>query len=389
MPLQRVTLVDRTSGLGSALAGLADLDVVGVDVERSDWERYYRAAALIQVGGDGRVALVDPLAVDDLAPLQDFLAARTTVLHACENDLEPLASRGIRPPRVEDTALAAAVLGLPTGLETLLADLLGVELVGDKSAMQRADWEARPLTPEMRSYAAGDVADLPALWGELEARLQATGRHDWYREELAAVLALPPVEARREWTRTRGAGRLNRNARARLRALWEAREQLGRATDTAPGRIAGDKVLLDLAATPPTALGELGRRGLRRQAVRRFGADLLAALDEESLGDAEVAERAPGNGRRPSDEDRALVDRLRALRAERARALGIDAGVLCPSRTLMTAVLADPATPDELRRALGLRGWQWEQIGALFCQALGLDDPRPAPGNGEGGRDDG
>ncbi|HVM14059.1 MAG TPA: HRDC domain-containing protein [Egibacteraceae bacterium] len=390
MPLQQLTLADTDAVLASALAGLGDLEAVGVDVERSDWDRYYRAAALIQVGGNGRVVLVDPLALCSLEPLETFLAARTTILHACENDLEPLATLGVRPPRVEDTALAAAVLGLPTGLEQLLTDLLGVELGGDKAAMQRADWEARPLTQGMQAYAAGDVADLPALWADLQHRLDQADRTSWYREELAAVLALPPVEARRAWTRTKGAGRLSRPARIRLRALWETRERLGRETDTAPARIAGDKVLLDLATAPPTAVSELPRRGVRRQAVRRFGEDLLAAVDHAHAGADDPGDREPHKGRAPTEEDRALADRLRVLRAERARALGIDAGVLCPGRTLMAAVVADPKTPEALRDALGLRSWQWQQIGDAFCDALELHGAgRPAPVTTEGEPDDG
>lgn len=387
MPLEEVTLADSPARLRAALRGLDALPTVGVDVERSDWDRYYRAAALIQVGGGGRAVLVDPLSLDDLSPVHEFLAGRAAILHACDNDLEPLAAVGIRPPQVEDTALAAAVLGLPMGLETLLGELIGVELDGDKSAMQRADWEARPLTETMQAYAAGDVADLPALWAELEARLHAQGRTTWYREEVAAALALPPAEARREWTRTKGAGRLGRGARARFRSLWETRERLGRDTDTAPGRIAGDKVLLDLATTPPTAVRELGRRGVRRQAVRRFGEELLAAVSATPAPDADDAAQH-GNGRRPTDEDRARADELRTLRSERADQLGISAGVLCPNRTLLGALLADPTTPEELRAALGLRTWQWEQLGDAFCEALELAGPgRPAPVSAQGADD--
>ncbi|PSO51237.1 MAG: ribonuclease D, partial [Actinobacteria bacterium QS_5_72_10] len=190
---------DTPERLEAALAALADLGVVGVDVERADSDRYFRTPALIQVGGDARVALVDPLALDDLAPLQRFLAQRLTVLHALDNDLVPLASVGVTPPALADTAVAAMLLGLPTGLERLLTGQLGTEPPGDKEAMQRADWEQRPLTEQMRTYAAADVADLPALWRKLATHLAALGRTPWYQEELAALLAQPPLEQRRAW----------------------------------------------------------------------------------------------------------------------------------------------------------------------------------------------
>ena len=376
MPLQELLVVDTPDALAPALESIADLAHVGVDVERADWDRYYRAAALIQVGGAGRVVVVDPLATTDLAALDEYVQSRVVVFHAVENDLDPIVSLGVKPSDLCDTAVAAAVLGLPTGLEGLLRDLLGVELEGDKSAMQRADWEARPLTEDMLRYAAGDVADLPELWAVLAQRLDETGRRDWYGQELAALLALPSVEDRRKWSRTKGAGRLDARGRTRLRELWEAREELGRDTDTAPGRIASDAVLVDLAAQPAQSVGELGRRGVRRQAVRAFGPALLAAL---AAGEAAEPDPRP-KGRPPADNDRQLVDKLRQLRSKRAAALKIEPGVLCPSRTLAPALLADPATPDELRDALGVRPWQWEQLGAAFCDVLELDGPgKPAP----------
>lgn len=378
MPLQDVILVDQTAELERSLRTLADLPEVGVDVERADWDRYYRAAALIQVGGAGRVVVIDPMVVTDLAPLDEFLQARVSVFHAVENDLEPLVSLGVKPNDLRDTAVAAAVLGLPTGLEGLLRDLLGIELSGDKAAMQRANWEARPLTPEMLDYAAGDVADLPELWSVLAQQLADAGRQSWYEQELATVLALPPVEDRRKWSRTKGAGRLDVTARGRLRSLWQTREELGRDTDTAPGRIASDSVLVDLAEKPPAGLGELGRRGVRRQAVKEFGQALLSALQSTATATA-PAEDPRASTRTPSEKDRALVEELRQVRAARAKALGIDAGVLCPSRILAPAVLTDPETPDDLRDALGLRPWQWEQLGAAFCAVVGLDGPGVPP----------
>jgi ribonuclease D len=369
MPIEKLVLADSPGGLEEGLTLLADLETVGVDVERADWDRYYRAAGLIQVGGAGRVAIVDPVVLEDLGPLDAFLATRRTVLHALENDLEPLASAGVHPRAIDDTAIAAGILGLPTGLEGLLRDLLGVELEGDKSAMQRAQWEERPLTQAMIEYAAGDVADLPALWALLSDRLDEAGRRSWYEQELEARVTQPSVEERRDWTRLKGIGRLDPPTRARVRQVWEAREELARSTDTAPSRIVGDKVLVELAVDPPASAGELGRRGVRRQAVREFGADLVAALrapvDESTV-------RPRQRTRPPTESDRQVADKLRALRAQRAAELGIDAGILCPSRTLMGAVLADPTSAEELRTALDLRPWQWEQLAEPFLAAFGL-----------------
>ena len=379
MPLTGYELVDDVTRLERVLDDLADLKLVGVDVERADWDRYYRTAALIQVGGEGRVALVDPMAVPELAVLNEFLAGADTVFHAGENDLQPLAAVGVVPPRIEDTAVAAAVLGLPTGLGTLLADLLDIELESDKASMQRADWEQRPMTNEMLRYAAEDVADLPALWGVLSEQLDAEGRRRWYEAELTRRLTEPAPEERRDWRRLKGIGRLDSATLARVHALWEAREELARTTDTAPGRIVADKVLVDLAKEPPRTTKELGRRGVRRQAARDFGEPLVQAL----MNAPKTMPESPathGRTRRVTDDDRALLDRLRSLRTNRAEELGIEAGLLCPNRVLMPAVLSDPASEVELRGALDLRDWQWEQVGPAFVEAFELGSDGNAGG---------
>ena len=372
MSLEHYELVETPDSLLRALESLADLDQVGADVERADWDRYWRAAALLQIGGDGRVMLIDPLALTELEPLAEFLSTRLTVLHAMENDYGPMASLGVAPPQVEDTAIAAAMLGLPTGLETLLADLLDVHLEGDKAAMQRANWEQRPLDEDMLRYAAGDVADLPALWQELETRLEEAGRTHWYRQELDAAINLPSAPDRRDWTRTKGSGRLDPAARARLRVLWDRREELARETDTAPGRILTDKQMVELSLHPATTPAELVSRGMRRPAVREHGAALLQALAD---GANAAREPVPRSHRQVSEQDRTLVDQLRVRRAKFAKALGIDSGILCPSRTLMAAVAADPEDPATLRAVLGLRPWQWEILGHDFCEILQIDGP--------------
>ncbi|MGI9018179.1 MAG: ribonuclease D [Euzebya sp.] len=372
MPLEEYRLIDAQSDVVAALDWLADLDPIGVDVERADWNRYYRAAALVQIGGDGRVALLDPLGFTDWSPVATFLAQRTVLLHALENDVAPLQALGVDPPQLHDTAIAAAVLGMPMGLETLLSDVLDVSMDSDKSRMQRADWENRPLTDEMLVYAAGDVADLPRLWEDLRARLDQADRWEWYLQELQATIGQPTVEDRRDWERTKGVGRLDPQSRARAKVLWQTREHLARDTNTAPGRIINDKVLVDLAHKPPVALRELARRGVRRHAVRTFGTDIMQALQTGSDTDPVPVSR---DGRRAVESDRELADELRAIRAEVAEEHGLDAGLLCPSRHLLHAVMTDPQSPEELQQALGLRDWQWALLAEKFIDALFTYEP--------------
>lgn len=349
------------SALGAAL-DLVDEPVVGIDVERADGQRYFKAAALVQVGTGGRCVLVDGIALDELGSLDCFLAGRLVVFHALENDLGPLEALQVRPACVADTSVAAALLGLPTGLRTLLAEVLGVRLNPDKERLQRADWSARPLNEEMIAYAAEDVVHLAALWAELERRLQETGRHDWYEQELAAVIQRTR-DHRRSWTTTKGLGRLDDRGRAVLRAVWEERERIARGEDVAPQRIARDECLVAIAEDPPQSLTVLAQRGLRGHQARRYGDGLLAAVHR---GVAAHREPSASVLRSSTNNDRATYDRLRQARARVAERCGISSGVLCPSRLLWRAVLADPHDGAELCTVAGLRPWQTQ----LLLEAL-------------------
>lgn len=373
MPVQQRTLVTSTDQLTASLLQLDDADVVGVDVERADSENYWRRPALIQLGAEGMVVLADPLADLDLAPLHGFLRDRTVVLHAMDNDIAPLESVGIAPPHIEDTAVAATILGLPTGLGPLLDQLLNVRFDGNKQRMQRADWSLRPMTEKMLEYAAADVADLPELWRTMHADLVRTDRLAWYEQERDAIRSQPPLEERRAWTRLRGLGRLDRSAQTRAHALWHEREALARDTDTAPNRIVNDRVLLDLAVKPVDDVGGLRRAGMRRQSARAFGPQLLMALR-----DSDDATPVRSRGRRFDDHERTFMDDLRGRRSKVADEFGLDPGVLCPNRALERAVATRPTTPDELRDTLDLRPWQWALLSPAFTEALD-EATAPAP----------
>lgn len=377
-----IRLVDDANEVADALSDLDDA-VLGVDVERADGERYDRFAALVQVGNDDLCVALDGVALDDISPLAEHLRGRLAVLHALENDLEPLADAGavLVPDSGEvhrslaDTSIAAALLGLPLGLSPLLEELLGVVLSADKERFQRADWTQRPLPEDMLAYAAGDVFHLPALWEELAGRLDDAGRRHWYEQELAAT-AEHALSLTRDWRKTKGAGRLDGHGRAILRSIWEEREEIARAEDLAPQVVLRDDVLVALAGSPPATMNQLSERGVPGRRVGEYGHRMLAAVRRG----AESPDVPSLTGhRRSSDEDRTSHDRMRRTRSRVAKEVGLDAGFLCPSRVLWDAVLSDPGSPEELCDAAGLRPWQRELLSdELWSAYVGEEDPEDA-----------
>lgn len=362
MAAPEITLVDADEALSDALARV-DEQVVGVDVERGDGRRYRRPAALVQVGADGRAVLVDPLGLRDLGPLARYLASRTVVLHAAQNDLAPLAEAGAPADRFHDTALAASLLNLPLGLDVLLRDILDVVLDGDKERYQRADWERRPLTQGMLAYAADDVVHLPQLWARLQRRLVEAGRTDWYEQERAHLTAESDGRPR-DWRRVRGAGRLDPRLRAVLREVWTTRERLAEALDVAPNRLLREETMLHLVTRGVSSPEELVRRNRRRSSpLAGHAAELLAARDRGM--DADPVERE--RGRPPVDQQ--ILAALRRTRTEVAASVDLDPGVLCPARTLKAAVSQEPTSADDLCDAAGFRPWQRELLAQPLWRA--------------------
>lgn len=359
------TFVDDADDLSSALARV-DEPVVGADVERADAPRYYRTAALIQVGTPDHVVLVDAVGLDPVPLLSDFLAERTAVLHALDNDLEPMRAVGVEVGDVHDTAVAASLLGLPTGLDPLLQKCLDVSLSPDKDRFQRADWEQRPLPEDMAAYAAGDVVHLHALWEVLATRLDETGRRSWYEEELAALVA-GAFEDARDWTRTRGAGRLSPEQRAVLRAIWEEREAICREFDLAPNRVLRDEVLVELAERPANDPAALVRRNQRRRRPSRPHAERLFAAQQAGRQASPEPREMDGSTWRRVHRD--AYDAMRRARADVARGIGLDPGIVCPSKVLWGPARGEPSSPEELCRLADLRDWQCELLADALWEA--------------------
>jgi len=364
-PAPRITLVDDPSRVRTALADL-DLPVVGVDVERADADRYYRHAALVQVGGPAGCVLLDGMVLEDLSELQAHLATRLSVLHAANNDIVPLAAKGVEPPQLVDTAVAASVLGLPIGLGVLLDEVLGLTIEGDKESFQRADWAARPIPGPMQAYAAGDVVHLPALWQVLADRLVEADRMPWFEQELAASLENAVTDTR-DWRRVRGVGRLAPRQQLMARLLWEEREAIARAEDIAPNLLLHDEVIVALSVEPPRTAAQLSRRVRRRRRMLDEHAERFLAVVLDAEG-REVPRPDPDR-RRWTDRDSRAFDRLREARSKVADSLGIDAGVLCASKVLKDAVRTDPVDAEALCDAAGLRPWQRELLAEVLWRA--------------------
>lgn len=371
---------------------------VAIDAERASGYRYSSRAYLIQLRREGAgTALVDPIAFESLAPVQEAIGDAEWILHAATQDLACLAEVGLRPTTLFDTELVGRLLGHPrVGLATLVETLLGQRMRKEHSAV---DWSRRPLPEPWLDYAALDVEVLLELRELLVAELEEAGKTEWARQEFEHLLSFTPTVRAEPWRRVSGSHRLRgRRALAAVRALWEVRDDIARSRDVTPGRVLPDPAIIAAAeALPTTKATLLATPGFKGRGADRYSARWVAALEAVTqLDEADLPSRAPrGDGPPPprawADKDPVAARRL-ALARERMATLSDELHL--PVENLLTPdylrrILWQPPEErevGELREAVtvqllgyGARSWQVAQTLELIVTAILEADAAPPP----------
>lgn len=371
--------VDTPQALADLIRELRGQPLVGADTEAASFHKYRDRIYLLQFSAPppGRTAIVDPLAIADLAPVGALLADRAVekIFHDADYDLRILdRDYGFHAVRLFDTRIAAQLAGEPAiGLGALLEKYAGVRL---SKAHQKADWSQRPLTPAMLAYAADDTRHLPPLQEALRQRLTALGRLGWAEEEFARLESLrysAPGDGQEPYLRLKGAKLLPPRQLAALRELARWRDSVAEREDRALFRVIGNEALLAVSkALPGDPVDLSGIPGLPASLARRYGPALLDAVRRaRTLPESELPriERTPRGLREPGFDER--VERLKAVRNRIAAELGLDAGVLCGRPLLEAVARARPTDRAGLARVDELRRWQIDVLGDALLRALG------------------
>lgn len=357
-------------------------DVVAFDTEADSFYHYFDKTCLVQIATRRQVYLVDPLAFggpSELAPLAPVFADPDVrkIFHAAEYDIFVLKrDGGFRFAGLFDTMVSAQLLGYPSiGLQALVERHFDVSLPKDE---QRSDWSARPLSGNQLDYAAADVAYLISLAEMLEVALRSAGRIEWAYEEFNLL-------CQREWPdrqfdelgylRIKGARSIDRTSLAVLRELFLMRDARAREIDRPPFKVLGNRALLEIAERQPQTVDELsGIKGVTDLILRRLGREILAAVARGRKAEHGPLPKSEGGGRRRMDRrSERTVTALKRWRAERAKSLGLEPGVLCPNSTLEAIAIASPASSAALRKMPEIKAWFWRELGDDVLAVLHAD----------------
>jgi ribonuclease D len=357
------TWIDRSDELPPLARELESQPSIGVDTEFLRERTFFPKLCLLQLSAGGRIWCIDTLRVGSLQPLMAALTAPGTrkLLHAARQDLEAvyLTAKQVLTP-VFDTQVAAACIGLKPqiGYADLVKTLLDVVV---PKGQTRTDWSQRPLTREQLKYAADDVLYLGDIAARLAERLRLLGREHWANEDCAALESrdLYEPDTGKSWQRLRGIAQLEPKPRSRAKAVAVWRERMARERDLPRAWILSDAAIFCIAhAAPADAAALQDVQPLNE----RFTAGVLEALQSAAAGPLDESEALQDS--RPTQEQKALIERLNKVVDARAAQLQISPELLAPRGEIKALAMGKRDLP-----ALG--GWRLEEIGTALLNVLG------------------
>ncbi len=159
--------------------------VLAIDTEFVRTRTLYPKLGLLQIFDGEQLALIDPVAIDDLSPFWQLLTNENIikVLHACSEDLEVfLTSANCKPVNLIDSQIMMSFLGhgLSMGYAAMVEHFIGIKL--DKSE-SRTDWMKRPLSLNQLNYASADVEHLFNIYPKLVAQTEQAGWLNYDKQE--------------------------------------------------------------------------------------------------------------------------------------------------------------------------------------------------------------
>jgi len=328
---------------------------IGLDTEFIRERTYWPQLALVQIAierGTGiEILLVDPLApgiADALAPILTDPAI-LKVMHSPSEDLVAFKRAcGVVPKPLFDTQLAAALVGIGSGLgyQKLVEQVTGVALAKGET---RSDWLRRPLSPAQLEYAADDVRHLFEMHDALDGQLALLGRREWLVEDATRTVLNAENEATERWPHLsmRSAQFLDRDAQRLLVRLLRWRDVYARESDRPRNWILDNELAVAIARkAPPDPEALKAQLDAHPKAPRKLAEAIWQALNSPLVDEAEIPDASVGE-RRDKNRLRQLQDAVAARSAE----LGLPDGVLASKRWL-EALLDQGDWPD------ALTGWR-------------------------------
>ena len=368
-------IIDTSDALDNLVEAIGNEKAIGVDLEADSMYHFQEKVCLIQIASRRINVVIDPLMLEDLAPLRPLFKNPEIqkIFHGADYDVRSLyRDFRITINNLFDTELASRFLGYAeTSLEAVLKNKFDISL--DKK-YQRKDWSKRPLPQEMIAYAAKDARYLLPLAENLSAELENKGRLGWVKEECEILSRVRPNTDNLQplFIHFKGAGRLDPRSLAVLESLLQYRRRIAQKRDMPLFRIFSSRTLLELAEKKPQNLKKLQETGiLGPRQISMYGRNLIQAIN----GAMQISSKnLPLYPRKKSPKVPLVVaDRVKALkqwRDARAARLQVDPALVCTKSLISAIALQKPHKVSDLSAIQELKNWQRKEFGREIVQLM-------------------
>jgi ribonuclease D len=280
-------LIEDESSLQALCQQYNKAEILAIDTEFVRTRTLYPKLGLLQVFDGKQLALIDPIAINDLSPFWQLLTNENIVkvLHACSEDLEVfLTSANCKPVNLIDSQIIMSFLGhgLSIGYAAMVEHFTGVAL--DKSE-SRTDWTKRPLTQKQLDYASADVDYLFQLYPKLLAEIEQVGRLDYAKQETQLLIErkFTPIDEDNLYRQMKMVYRLNSKQLNILQHLARWRFQQAKKRDLPIGFVAKDHTLMAIAQHNPQNMDAMNNlKGAEVLDIRHKGKAMLSIVKSAS-----------------------------------------------------------------------------------------------------------
>jgi ribonuclease D len=349
-----------------AVDALSVCRIIGVDIEGDSLYHYQDKVCLVQISGNEKNFIFDPLKLDSVAPLSSLFQNEkiVKVFHGADYDLISLKRDfNFSIISIFDTVLAARAIGLKAfSLQNLVSLYFNIRL---EKTHQKANWSKRPIPPEQLEYAYKDTVFLPELYEKLLIELKNKGRLDQIEEEcrLLEVKEWGGKEfSPNNYLKIKGARELPLEIQKILRELVAAREVLARNLDRPPFKVIANEDLVLLASKKPLLLEEIKSVFPRESAaVYQNPIYWLKAIEKGKGSQEPLPVKQKKGGTPPTAAQEKRFGELKKWRDAQSIEEGVEPAMIISTETLRSISCKEIQTPEQLTGEGLLRQWQFKR----------------------------
>lgn len=363
--------VSDQNSLSKLVQDLSIQTQVAVDTESNSLHAYREQVCLIQFSTPKKDYILDPLALDDLSSLAPLFANPKIekIFHAAEYDLICLKRDfGFEFNNLFDTMQAARILGYKfVGLENILSEKFEVKV--DKRH-QKANWAARPLSPEQLDYARMDTHYLIKLRDLLEAELHEQERWEYALDDFKLVCSVDGPKEKlngSSWKRFSTRKDVSQRELTILSELCMCRDAIAESMDRPTFKVISDNILLDIAKNIPEKDVDLAGIGLSQKQIHLWGGQVLAAAKRGANAPLVKREQVE----RPKDAVLKRLDKLKTWRKKIGGEMLVESDIILPKRFLGPLAENPPETMHDLKLAMQASPFRYEKYGDQIFNLIG------------------